>query len=57
MTLIMIEHISLGHIKCWFLWAVDNKLIYILAVVGHQMILMDQAKGQDVGYSIGGYTR
>ena len=53
----MIEHTSLGKLEDWPLWDVDNKLIYILAVVGHQMILMDQAKGQDVGYSIGGYTR
>ena len=50
---IMIEQTSLGNIECWLLWDVDDKIIFILAGVGHQMIILDQAKGQDVGYSLG----
>ena len=49
----MVRQTSLGHIKCWPLWAVDDKLISILAVVGHRVIFLDQAKGQDVCYSLG----
>ena len=49
----MIKQTSLGHLKCWPLWAVDEKLISILAVVGHKVIFLDQAKGQDVSYSLG----
>ena len=49
----MIKQTSLGHLKCWTLWAVDEKLISILAVVGHKVIFLDQAKGQDVSYSLG----
>ena len=49
----MVKHTSLGHLKCWPLWAVDDKLISILAVVGHRVIFLEQAKGQDVSYSLG----
>ena len=49
----MVKQTSLGHLKCWTLWAVDEKLISILAVVGHKVIFLDQAKGQDVSYSLG----
>ena len=35
------------------MWAVDDKLISISAVVGHRVIFLDQAKGQDVCYSLG----
>ena len=31
----------------------DNKIIYISAVVGHRVIFLDQSKGQDVCYSLG----
>ena len=31
----------------------DDKLIYISDVVGHRVIFLDQAKGQDVSYSLG----
>ena len=31
----------------------DNKLIYILAVVSHHMFLLDHTEEQDVGYSLG----
>ena len=31
----------------------DDKLISILAVVGHKVIILDQAKGQDVRYTLG----
>ena len=50
---IMVKHTSLGHIKCWPLCSVDEKLIFILAVVGHRVIFMDQSKGQYVSYSLG----
>ena len=49
----MVKQTSLGHLKCWPLWAVDDKLISISAVVGHRVIFLDQAKGQDVRYSLG----
>ena len=50
---IMVKHTSLGHLKCWPLWAVDDKLISVLAVVGHRLIFLYQAEGQDVRYSLG----
>ena len=49
----MVKQTSLGHLKCWPLWAVDDKIISISAVVGHRVIFLDQAKGQDVPYSLG----
>ena len=49
----MVKQTSLGHLKCWPLWAVDEKIISISAVVGHRVIFLDQAKGQDVSYSLG----
>ena len=49
----MVKKTSLGHLKCWTLLAVDDKLISILAVIGHRVIFLDQAKGQDVCYSLG----
>ena len=50
---IMVKHNSLGHLNCWPLWDVDEKIISILDVVGHKVILLDQTKGQDVIYSLG----
>ena len=49
----MVKQTSLGHLKCWPLWAVDEKLISISAVVGHMVIFLDQDKEQDVRYSLG----
>ena len=49
----MVKQTSLGHLKCWPMWAVYDKLISVLAVVGHRVIFLDQAKGQDVSYSLG----
>ena len=49
----MIENTSLGNLECWPLWAVNDKLISILAVIGHRVIFLDQAKGKDVCYSLG----
>ena len=34
----MVKHTSIGHLKCWLLWAVDDKIISILAVIGHKVI-------------------
>ena len=50
---IMVKQTSLGHLKCWSLWAVDDKLIFVWAVVGHRLIFLYQAKGQYVSYSRG----
>ena len=49
---IRVKYTSLGCLKCWPLWAVDDKPISILAVVGHRVIFLDQSKGQDVSYSL-----
>ena len=49
----MIEQKILGHLECWTLWDVYDKLISILDVVGHQMIILDQTEGQDVRYYLG----
>ena len=49
----MVKQTSLGHLKCWPLWGMDDKLISVLAVVGYRVIFLDQAKGQDVRYSFG----
>ena len=48
----MIEQTTLGNLECWPLCDVDDKLISILDFVGHHMILLDQAKVQDVWYSL-----
>ena len=49
----MVKQTSIGHLKCWLLWAVDDKLISISDVVGNKMIFLHQAKGQDISYSLG----
>ena len=49
----MIEKTSLGHLECWPLWDVNEKLISISAVIGHRVIFLDQAKGQDICYCLG----
>ena len=49
----MVKQTRLGHIKYWPLWDVDDKLISILAIVGHRVMFLDQYKGQDVSYSLG----
>ena len=48
----MVKHTILGLLKCRPLWAVDDKLISILAVAGHRVIFLDQAKVQDVSCSL-----
>ena len=49
----MLEHTILGHLECWPMWAVDDKIISILSVVGHKVVFLDQYEGQDVIYSLG----
>ena len=49
----MVKQTSLGHLKCWLLWDVDDKLISISAVIFHRVIFLYQAKVQDVRYSLG----
>ena len=49
----MVKETILSYLKCWPLLAVDDKLISILAVVGHRVIFMDQAKGKYVSYPLG----
>ena len=50
---ILLKQTILGHLKCWPLWAVDDKLILILDVVGHRVIFLDQSKGQDISSYLG----
>ena len=52
----MVKQTSLSNIKRWPMWDVDNKLVSILAVVGYRVIFLDQAKVQDVRYSLGVIT-
>ena len=49
----MVKQTSLGHLKCSPLWAVDDKLVSISAVIGHMVIFLDQENVQDVCYSLG----
>ena len=44
----MIKQTILSHLKFLPLCAVDDKLISILAVVGHRVVFLDEAKGNDV---------
>ena len=50
---IMIKKTSLGNIECWPLWDLDDKIIFISAIIGHRVIFLDQAKVQDVCYFLG----
>ena len=49
----MVKQTSLVNLKCCLIWAVDDKLIYISAVVGHKVVFLDQANEQGVLYSLG----
>ena len=49
----MVKQTSLGNLKCWPMWAMDDKIISILAVICHRVIFLDQDKGQDVCYYLG----
>ena len=49
----MIEQTSIDHLECCPLWDLYERLISILNVVGHQMILLNQAQGQGVVYYLG----
>ena len=49
----MVKQTIIVHLKCWPLWAVYHKIIFILAVLGHRVIFLDQDKGQDVRYYLG----
>ena len=49
----MVKYISLGHLKCWPLWAVDDKIISVSAVIDYRVIFLDQAKEHYVCYSLG----
>ena len=49
----MVKQTRLSHLTYWLLWDVDDKLISISAGVGRRVIFLDQAKGQDIGYSLG----
>ena len=40
----MVKHTSIGHLKCWLLWAVDDKIISILAVIGHKVIFWTRTR-------------
>ena len=49
----MVKQTSLGHLKCWPLWDMDDKLISIWAVVGHRVVFLYEAKIQYVIYPLG----
>ena len=49
----MVKQTSLGHLKCWPLWDVDDKLISVSSIVGHRVIFMYQSEVQDVRYPLG----
>ena len=49
----MVEQTILGHVKCWPMWAVDDKQISKLAVLGHKVVFLDQTEGQDVSFPLG----
>ena len=48
----MVKQTSLGHLKCWLLCSVDEKLISISDFLGYRVIFLDQAKRRDVSYSL-----
>ena len=50
---ITLKQTILGNLKCWHLWSADDKILSILAVVGQNLIFMDQAEGQYIRYYIG----
>ena len=35
----MIEETDLGHLGCWWMWDVDEKLLSISTVVCHQVVI------------------
>ena len=49
----MIKQTSLGHLECWPMWAVNDKLIFVSTVIGHRVIFLYQTKVQYVCYSLG----
>ena len=52
---IMVKYTSLGHLKCWPLWAVDDKIVSILAVVGHTVFLWTRPKDMMLAIPLGLY--
>ena len=52
---IMVKHTSLGNIKRWPLWDVDDKLIYILAVVDHKVIFWTRTRDRMLAIPLGLY--
>ena len=51
----MVKHNILGNLRCWPLWAVDDKLIYILAVVGHKEIFWTRPRDRMLSIPLGLY--
>ena len=49
----MVKQTSLGHLKYLPLWAVDDKLISISAVIGHRVIFLNKDKGEGVRHYLG----
>ena len=49
----MVKQTIFGHLKCWLMWDIDDKLISVLDVVGHRVIFLYQAKGKYVKYPLG----
>ena len=51
----MVKNTSLGHLKCWPLWAVDDKLVSILDVVCHRMIFWTRLRDRMLAIPLGLY--
>ena len=39
---IMVEETSLGHIKCWSLWYMNEKFIPTLNIISHYIVFLHQ---------------
>ena len=51
----MVKHTRIGYLKCWPLWAVDDKVIYILYVVGHRVIFWTRPRDRMLSIPLGLY--
>ena len=51
----MVKQTSLGHLKCWLMWAVDVKLISILAFIGHRVIFWTMPSDRMLYITLGLY--
>ena len=52
---IMLKQTILGNLKFWPLWDVDDKLIFVLAVVDHRVAFCTNPKDRILDISLGLY--